>query len=73
MLLCLVFSRHIIPARKCLIALYLTSFAHYILLYHCILVTCADMLELCGSQDWMIPGFGFVSFKNQQGSSTILT
>ena len=48
MLLCLLFSRHILPARKCLIALHLTPFAHYILLYHYILVTCAEMLGLCG-------------------------
>ena len=72
MLLCLVFSRHIIPARKCLTALYLTSFAHYILLYHCILVTCAEMLGLCLMWDQKIGGswvFGFISFS----SATMLT
>jgi hypothetical protein len=48
MLLCFLFSRHILPARKRLIALHLTVFAYYILLYHFILVTCAEMLGLCG-------------------------
>jgi hypothetical protein len=56
MLLCFLFSRHILPARKRLIAHYLTVFAYYILLYHFILVTCAEMLGLCGIRKLDDPG-----------------
>jgi hypothetical protein len=48
MLLCLLFSRHILPARKCLTSLHLAPFVHFIVPYHFILVICAEMLGLCG-------------------------